>query len=273
MKLIAGAEFTYQIKEPTPVVTMLRPRSMEGQFIQEDRLIISPSTHVTEYFDRFGNLCQRMLLPVGEVHIKTEVVAEVEHSIDSNISAEYVLIENLPSDTLQYLFPSRYCQSDSYEIGQLAISITKNIWSGYQQIMAIREWIHQNIEYQYGVTYSTTTALDILQTKVGVCRDFTHLAISLCRSINIPSRMVVGYVKDLKFMDLHAWFEVFLGGKWYTFDAVQERTTGGRIVIAYGRDATDVALITQFGASQLVDMRVWVEEVEGTASEIPSAKV
>jgi len=262
MKLSAGAEFIYQIKEPTPVVTMLRPRSTEGQFIQEDRLILIPYTPIVEYIDCFGNVCQRMLLPVGNVTIRSEVVAEVADNVDVNTQAAYVLIENLPSETLQFLFPSRYCQSDSPVIGRLAVDITKKIWSGYEQVTAISEWIHQNIAYEYGVTESSTTALDILDLKKGVCRDFTHLAISLCRSINIPSRMVVGYVKELKYIDLHAWFEVYLGGKWYAFDAVQDCTTGGRIVIAYGRDATDVALITQFGSSELLNMKVWVEQVE-----------
>lgn len=261
MKLKAGTDFTYQVMEPTPVTTMLRPHSRFGQFIQEDRLQITPATQVTDYIDGFGNLCQRMLLQPGEVFIQAEVLAEVADDVAEDWTAPYILVENLPYEVLPYLLASRYCQSDTPEIGRLALSILGDTWVGYQQVAAFRNWIHHNIQYQYGVTYSSTTALDILQHRSGVCRDFAHLGISLCRSINIPARMVVGYLKDLKFMDLHAWFEAYIGNQWYAFDAVQEKTTGGRIVIGYGRDAVDVASITQFGNAYLQLMRVWVEEV------------
>jgi transglutaminase-like putative cysteine protease len=261
MKLKAGAYFLYQVAEPTPMIAMLRPRSNDRQFIQEDRLQISPFVPVNEYTDSFGNLCHRMMLDAGEISIKTEVLAEVEDTVAEDVTAAYVLIENLPSDVLQYLLPSRYCPSDSPEIAWLARSITQNIVIGYEQVQAFRNWIYKNINYQYGVTFSSTTALDILNNRMGVCRDFSHLGISLCRSMNIPARMVVGYLKNLAIMDLHAWFEAYLGDKWYTFDAVEEITTAGRIVVAYGRDATDVALITQFGNAFLKSMNVWVEKI------------
>lgn len=261
MKLKAGTDFIYQVIEPTPVTTMLRPHSRFGQFIQEDRLQITPTAQVTDYTDGFGNLCQRMLLEPGEVFIKTEVVAEVENDVAEDWNAPYILIQDLPYEVMPYLFPSRYCLSDTPEIGRLALEILGDTWVGYQQVAAFRDWIHAHIQYQYGVTYSSTTALDLLHNKEGVCRDFAHLGISLCRSINIPARMVVGYLKELKIMDLHAWFEAYIGNKWYAFDAVQEKTTGGRIVLGYGRDAIDVATITQFGNAYLQSMQVWVEEV------------
>ncbi|MDX1939514.1 MAG: transglutaminase family protein [Saprospiraceae bacterium] len=261
MKLKAGTDFTYQVMEPTPVITMLRPHSRFGQFIQEDRLHISPTTQVTDYMDAFGNLCQRMLLQPGEVLIQTEVIAEVEAQVAEDWEAHYILVEDLPYELIPYLLPSRYCLSDTPEIGKLALEILGDTWIGYQQVAAFRQWIHQYIQYQYGVTYASTTSLDIFHNRAGVCRDFAHLGISLCRSINIPARMVVGYLKDLKIMDLHAWFEAYIGNKWYTFDAVQEKTTGGRIVLGYGRDAIDVASIMQFGNAHLEMMHVWVEEV------------
>ena len=132
---------------------------------------------------------------------------------------------------------------------------------GFLQVEAICQWIFENIQYQYGFTFSHTNSNDILSDKKGVCRDFSHLGIALCRSINIPARMVVGFLKDLPFSDLHAWFEAFIGGKWYTFDAIQKSTTGGRIVLAYGRDANDVAFITQFGNLNLLSMNVIVKEI------------
>ena len=261
MKLRAGTDFIFQVYQPTPLITVLRPRSSERQFISEDRLSLTPFIPVTEYLDSFGNLCQRMLLQPGEIRIRAEIVAEVEKDVDHNPEAEYMLIEDLPDALLQFLLPSRYCPSDTFAIRDLAWDITQGIFVGYQQVSAFREWIHRHIEYQYGVTFSSTTALDLLYNRKGVCRDFAHLGISLCRSMNIPARMVTGYLKNLKVMDLHAWFEAWLGDRWYVFDAVQENTTGGRIVIAYGRDAADVALTTQFGNAWLQSLHVWVEEI------------
>jgi len=261
MKLKAGTDFIYQVIEPTPVTTLLRPHRQAGQFIQEDCLQITPATQINDYIDGFGNRCQRMLLQPGEVRIHTEVVATVEDHVAENWTAPYILVENLPYEVMPYLLASRYCQSDTPEIGRLAAAIAKDIWVGYEQVAAFRNWIHNNIQYEYGVTFSSTTALDIFHNRAGVCRDFAHLGISLCRSMNIPARMVVGYLKELKIMDLHAWFEAYIGNKWYAFDAVQEKTTGGRIIIGYGRDAVDVAAITQFGNAYLQMINVWVEEV------------
>ena len=132
-----------------------------------------------------------------------------------------------------------------------------------EQVEAIRSWIHHNVRYQYGFSNAATTALDTAHSRVGVCRDFTHLAIALCRNLCIPTRMTVGYLDKLKDMDLHAWFEVFIGGEWYTFDAVQEKTEGYRIEIAHGRDAADVAMVTQYGNATLQSLHVEVELLEG----------
>jgi transglutaminase-like putative cysteine protease len=146
-------------------------------------------------------------------------------------------------------------------LGDLANEIAGNSAPGYDQVEAIRSWIQQNIEYRYGTSDASTSATDTAKQGVGVCRDFTHLGIALSRSLNIPARMVVGYLYELEPMDLHAWFEAFVGGRWYTFDATQKEPRGNRIAIAYGRDAADVALVTQFGAVQLSNMKVWVDKV------------
>jgi len=266
MKLDASCTLSYLIDEPTTVVAMLRPKSGESQFIQEEKFTIAPQSQVVEYTDSFGNLCQRTVLQPGVVVLSVGVIAAVNDKIDTDLEAAYTPIEELPHDTLQFLIGSRYCQSEFIVINDLANEIAPISGSGYGRVLAIRDWIYQNVGYQYGVTNSTTTALDTIHQRQGVCRDFTHLAIALCRSLSIPARMVVGYALDLKYMDLHAWFEAFVGGRWYTFDAVQPQTTGGRIVIGYGRDAADVAFITQFGKATLQVMEVQVREIAEEAS-------
>ena len=168
-------------------------------------------------------------------------------------------VPDLPDYALQFLLPSRYCPSDTLE--SLAKEITGGAVSGYDQVEAIRAWIREHIEYRYGVSNGSTTAADTLRDKAGVCRDFAHIGSSLCRALQIPARMVVGYLYRLDPMDLHAWFEAYVGGRWYTFDATQATPRGGRIAIAYGRDAADVALITEFGPLQTKDMQVRVDEL------------
>lgn len=261
MKLKASTDFAYHINYPTPIITILRPRPHTGQTVLVDEMRILPHVEIKQYQDMFGNACQRMVWQSGEVKIHTETIVEVENEVEKNENADYVLVEELPSHVIQFLLPSRYCLSDTDAIKNLAYSIINNIEIGFLQVEAIRQWIFQHIQYQYGFTFSHTNSNDILHNKIGVCRDFAHLGIAICRSINIPARMVVGFLKDLPFSDLHAWFEAFLGDRWYSFDAIQKTTTGGRIVLAYGRDANDVAFITQFGDVKMLSMNIRVEEI------------
>jgi transglutaminase-like putative cysteine protease len=254
---------TYSVYAPTNVITMLRPRRQDGQSIIQEGFQIEPSVDFSEYTDIYGNPCQRAVLPPGAVTITTEVHAQVSVTKPiPNPAPEFVLIGNLPDEVMHYILPSRYCQSDLPEIGKLAMEIAGNFKPGYDQVEEIRKWIHQNVKYQYGTTDSYTTALDIARNRIGVCRDFTHLAIALCRNLSIPTRMTVGYLDKLQEMDLHAWFEVYIGGEWYTFDAVQEQTEGYRIEIAHGRDAADVAMVTQFGNATLDSLHVEVQLLE-----------
>jgi transglutaminase-like putative cysteine protease len=261
MKLKASTNFAYHLNYPTPIITILRPHNTSQQTVLEDKMMVSPEVKITQYFDTFGNACQRMLWKKGEVKINTETIVEVRREVERDTTADYVLVEELPSEVIQFLLPSRYCLSDNEDVRDLALQIIGNIEIGFLQIEAICRWIFENIQYQYGFTFSHTNSSDILKNKIGVCRDFSHLGIALCRSINIPARMVVGFLKDLPFSDLHAWFEAFVGDRWYTFDAIQKTTTGGRIVLAYGRDANDVAFITQFGNLTMLSMDVQVEEI------------
>jgi transglutaminase-like putative cysteine protease len=242
---------------------MLRPRRQESQAIIQEGFTIEPPVLFSEYIDIYGNLCQRAVLPVGHVTISTEVQAQVNPLKPiPDPKPAYMLVGDLPDDVMHYILPSRYCQSDLHEINMLALEIAGNLTPGYDQVEAIRTWIHQNVRYQYGFTDASTTAFDTARSRVGVCRDFTHLAIALCRNLCIPTRMTVGYLDKLKEMDLHAWFEVFIGGDWYTFDAVQEKTEGYRIEIAHGRDAADVAMVTQYGNATLQSLHVAVELLE-----------
>ncbi|HEX5690750.1 MAG TPA: transglutaminase family protein [Roseiflexaceae bacterium] len=256
MRLEAGCELTFNMAAPTPMILMLRPRSGYGQWIAREEYQLEPFVPVTEYTDGHGNLCQRVIAPAGRFAIRTSVVSEAADQIDVAPGAPLTLAQDLPDGALQFLLPSRYCESD--ELGGLAIEIAAGATPGYDQAEAIRAWIHNNVEYRYGTSDSSTSAADTAQARVGVCRDYTHLGMALCRALSIPARMVVGYLYQLEPMDLHAWFEAYVGGRWYAFDATQNTPRGGRIVIAYGRDAADVALTTQFGPATLEDMRVWV---------------
>ncbi|RFS13376.1 transglutaminase family protein [Emticicia sp. C21] len=257
MKLAISCQLDYKIEESTPLILMLRPRSGAGQWVTKEEYLLEPNVPVTEYTDLYGNLCQRVFTPQGNFSIKTSAIVEVADQIDVDFSANFVPVQELPDDVLIYLLPSRYCESD--KLGNLASSIVAHVETGYEQVEAIRKWINANIIYEYGNSNASTSAQDTAQSKIGVCRDFSHLGVALCRSMTIPARFVVGYLHQLKPMDLHAWFEAYLGGRWYTFDATQTEPKGNRVVLAYGRDAADVALATQFGPMELQNMTVSVE--------------
>jgi transglutaminase-like putative cysteine protease len=258
MRLNAGCEITFDVAEITPFILMLRPRSGYGQWVTQEQYSLSQSVPVIEYVDSYGNLCQRLTAPVGNFIVTASATVETADTIDVQPGAPFTPVEQLPDNTLQFLLPSRYCESDL--LGDLASKIVTDSASGYDQVEAIRNWIYSNVEYRYGVSNASTSAQDTASERTGVCRDFAHLGLALCRSLSIPARMVVGYLHKLDPMDLHAWFEAFVAGRWYTFDATQERPRGGRITIAYGRDAADVALATQFGPATLTNMHVWVNE-------------
>ncbi|MEP7338219.1 MAG: transglutaminase family protein [Acidobacteriota bacterium] len=256
MRLNAGCSLDFEVSAPTPMILMLRPRSGYGQWVSREEYVIEPHVPVSEYTDNHGNLCQRLVAPEGKFSITATATVDTADVIDISPGAVFVLPANLPDYALQFLLPSRYSQCDL--LGQLALEIVGDAAPGYDQVEKIRSWIYQNIKYEYGTSNSSTSAVDTVQSRVGVCRDFAHLGLALCRSLNIPARMVVGYLHNLKPMDLHAWFEAYVGWQWHTFDPTDEKTLGNRITIAYGRDAADVALTTQFGPALLNDMKVWV---------------
>jgi len=257
MHLNARTRITVECAQPCPVVAMLRPRSGAAQWVVAERYALDPWVRPREYEDAFGNVCQRFTAPAGRMtlDVQSEVVVDGALAVDPD--AGRTPVDLLPDEVMVYLLQSRYCPSDKLQAK--AQEIVGRLAPGYQQVEAIRRWIRDNHEYRYGVSQESTDALDTMQAKAGVCRDFAHIGVALCRALRIPARLVVGYLYQLDPMDLHAWFEAYVGGRWYTFDATQAQPRGGRIVLAYGRDATDVAFLSNYADMQVVDMQVSVE--------------
>lgn len=249
-------EFGFHIDTSTPFLFMLRPRSGANQWIVDQRFKLTPDVIPTEFTDGFGNLCQRVLATPGTLEVHCSAIVQTADGSDENPAAEFVEVQKLPPETIAFLFPSRYCESD--RMGPLAMELTSGFQPGYSQAAAIVTWIRDTIAYRPGMSNVPVSAVETKDRGYGVCRDLAQLGIALCRSLSIPSRMVVGYLHGLQPMDLHAWFECFVGGRWYTMDPTQPNLNGGRVAIAYGRDAADVAVFTQFG-DLVVPLRQLVE--------------
>ncbi|RYG12963.1 MAG: transglutaminase family protein [Burkholderiales bacterium] len=260
MRLHATNIITFDCPEPCPTVAMLRPRSGAAQWVISQRYHLDPWIFGTEYQDVYGNLCQRFTAPAGTSTVRVETEVEVEDVVSSDPTAAFTPIAQVPDDALIYLLPSRYCPADG--MADRANDITQGASPGYGQVASICEWIRNNVEYRYGVSSQTTDALQTIVDKAGVCRDFSHVAIGLCRALQIPARFVAGYLHQLDPMDMHAWFEAFVGGRWYTFDATQDTLRPGRIVVAYGRDAADVAFMSNYGEMNVTHMEVTVRRSE-----------
>ena len=245
MRLHISCDLTFDIIVPTPFVLMLRPRSGAQQWLTSEKYTLVPSVSVSEFTDNYGNLCQRLLAPTGPFSVHTSAEVILADSVDRAQDAPFVEVQNLPDALLSYLLPSRYCESERF--GQMATEITEGQLLGYNQVAAIEAWVRGNIRNEYSEGDIPVSAVEVNSRQWGVCRDLAHLGIALCRSLSIPARMVVGYLHGLEPMDLHAWFEAYLAGRWYTFDATQTELKGGYVVLGYGRDAADVAVYNQFG--------------------------
>ena len=265
MRLKASCDISLMASEDCPTVGMLRPSSGVAQWLASEAYYFDPPVHSTEYIDAFGNLCQRFVVPQGAMRIRVDVVVDTEEEIAVEPNAPRTAVEDLPDSALQFLLQSRYCPSD--KMAEQAAQLVAGVAPGYAQVEAIRAWIQQNLTYRYGVSDAATDALDTLANGAGVCRDFSHVGIAMCRALYIPARMVVGYLHGLDPMDMHAWFEAFVGGRWYTFDATQTAPRGGRIVVAYGRDAADVAFLSNYGGLTTERLKV---RVELFAADVPA---
>lgn len=261
MWLRTSCDLEFEIEVATPFILMLRPRSGAQQWIAREEYKLVPSVPVFEFTDGYGNLCQRLIAPEGPFAVYTTADVMTADDIDRSPGAPFVEIKDLPDQVLSFLLPSRYCESDRF--GDMAASITAGQFLGYDQVAAIEDWLRGTIRFEPGSSDTPMSAVEINQRQSGVCRDLSHLGVALCRALSIPARLVVGYLHGLDPMDLHAWFEAYVGGRWYTFDATQRESGGGYVAIGYGRDAADVAVYTQFGpAVYPIAHHVRVERVD-----------
>jgi transglutaminase-like putative cysteine protease len=266
MQIRVGFEMVYEFAARTPVVLMLNVHpSRASDMIEPDQLRITPALPVTRYLDAFGNLCSRLVAPAGELTISTDaLIADSGLPDPVEPTARAHEIAELPHDTLVFLLGSRYCETD--RLMNAAWSRFGATPPGWPRVQAICDFVHSRVSFGYQHARATRTAADVVVERRGVCRDFAHLAITLCRCMNIPARYCTGYLGDIGVapepepMDFSAWFEVYLGGRWYAFDARHNVPRIGRIVMARGRDAADVAFSTTFGANVLKRFAVHTDE-------------
>jgi transglutaminase-like putative cysteine protease len=234
---------------------------------QPERLTVHPHVPVLEYSDVYGNRCVRAVVPAGCVTFRNDAVVEDDGRPDLQVPTAYQhAVEELPNDVLLFLLASRYCEVDS-ELRDTAWSLFGTLPAGWPLVKAVCNFVHRHICFDYLQARANRTALDVYRERAGVCRDYMHLAITFCMSLNIPARYCTGYLADIGVppaaspMDFSAWFEVYLSGAWYAFDARNNIPRIGRVLMARGRDAADVALTTTFGTNQLRSFRVWTDEV------------
>lgn len=258
MWLRTSCTLNFTISSPTAFILMLRPRSGAQQWVARETYTLTPSVQAIEFTDAYGNLCQRLIAPPGEFSIRTSADVMTADTIDVAPGAPFDDVQHLPDAVLTYLLPSRYCESELFV--DMAAEIVVGVAPGYDQVACITDWVRREVNFNSASIHDHMSAVNVNQRRDGVCRDLAHLGIALCRALCIPARMVVGYLHGLEPMDLHAWFEAYVGGRWYTFDATQDAPRGGRVTVAYGHDAANVAIFSQFGpAVSPTGMKVSVE--------------
>jgi transglutaminase-like putative cysteine protease len=267
MQIRAGYELIYDFPKPTPLILTLNIHySRASDLIRPDHLITLPSVPMSSYRDGFGNWCTRLVAPPGRLRLSADaLVRDIGTPEPSTPAARQHEVQDLPEETLVFLLGSRYCETD--RLSELAWSLFAKTPPGWARVQAICDFVHNYLVFGYQHASSTKTALQAYADRNGVCRDYAHLAVAFCRCMNIPARYCTGYLGDIGMpppygvMDFAAWFEVFLSGSWHTFDARNNQPRIGRILIARGRDAADVAISTAFGANTLASFRVWTDEV------------
>lgn len=262
MWLRIGCDLTFDVSMDTPFILMLRPRSGARQWVSREFYTLKPVIPAFEFTDNYGNLCQRLVAPPGEFRIQTSADVLTADNIDRCPGAPFEVVIHLPVDVLPFLLPSRYCESDRFM--KMATEIVAGTTPGYDQVAAIVEWIKGNIHFNPASLYFQLSAVEVNQRREGVCRELAHLGIALCRGLSIPARMAVGYLHGIEPLDFHAWFEAYVGGQWYVFDPVRFDPSCGRVTVAYGRDAADVAIFNQFGPTLFPrEMSVHIEKLDG----------
>jgi transglutaminase-like putative cysteine protease len=266
MLIRLGYEIAIDCAQPTPLISLLEIHDEQQRHIKrQTRVLTSPGVKSHAYRDLFGNVCRRFVAPAGHFRLLYDALVEDGGLPDEiNTLAAETPVEQLPDDCLGYLLGSRYCETD--HLSNLAWTLFGKVPPGWARVQAICDYVHSRLSFGYGYARATRTAAQAHEERVGVCRDFAHLAITFCRCLNIPARYVNGYLGDIGVpadpapMDFSAWFEAFIGGRWYAFDPRHNMPRIGRVVIARGRDATDVPLLHSFGPHRLVMFKVWTYE-------------
>ncbi len=267
MLIRAGYDIRFETEYETPMLAMLSVHpSRKKDLRTPHRVIATPDLPMYDYLDNFGNTCTRLTVPPGGLTLRADFVIEDDGLVDPTPPwGPQHPVEEVPDDALMYLLGSRYCETD--RLMQTAWGLFGYLRDGRERVEAITAFVYDHVRFGYEHARADKTAWNTYQERTGVCRDFSHLAITLCRCMNIPARYCTGYLGDIGVaktdapMDFSAWFEVYLGGAWYTFDARHKRPRIGRILMAHGRDATDTALTTAFGPAALVNFMVTTEEV------------
>lgn len=267
MQIRVGFEMSYQCQQDTPMLLVLNIHySRASDLVRPDYLVTYPAVPITSYRDLFGNWCGRIVAPAGRFTLSCDAVVK-----DSGLpdvvapQAQQVPVELLPEAALVYLLGSRYCETE--QLLQFAWQRFGSGPTGWARVQAVCDFVHQHIEFGYPHARATRTAFEAYNEGRGVCRDYAHLAIALCRCLNIPARYCTGYLGDIGTeppygpMDFAGWFEAYLGDRWYTFDARNNTPRIGRVLMARGRDACDVALTSTFGPNTLESFKVWCDEV------------
>jgi len=269
MKIRVGYELLYDCPQPTPMILMLNVHySRVSDMVTADHIVTTPSLPQRAYRDSFGNWCTRIVAPPGRTRITTDALVNDTGEPDAVApNAWQTPIENLPEEALIYLLGSRYCETEL--LMPIAWSLFGNSAPGWPRVQAICDFVHKHIVFGYQYARPSKTAFEAYREGNGVCRDYAHLALTLCRCMNIPARYCTGYMGDIGVpvpdapMDFSGWFEAFLDGRWYTFDARSNFPRIGRILMARGRDAADVAIAWSFGPNTLAGFKVWTDEVPG----------
>ena len=273
MQIKAGFSLTYDCPQPTPMLLALNIHpSRRPDLLTPQVLTFSPAVEPWDYLDGYGNVCTRISAPAGQLTISTEFeVYDAGLPDIVPLDARQHDVRDLPDDTLVYLLGSRYCETD--KLTNIAWGLFGQTPLGWPRVQAILDFVHQHIAFNYQQADPTRTAFGTYSGRTGVCRDFAHLALALCRCMNIPARYCTGYLGDIGVplnpdpMDFSGWFEVYLGGHWYTADARHNKPRIGRVLMARGRDATDVALSTQFGPATLSSFSVTTYQMPDTTGQ------
>ncbi len=267
MELRVGYELVYDCPQPTPMMLMLNVHySRAADVIVPDHLTTNPPVPIDTYRDAFGNWCNRIVAPAGQITITSTGIVEDSGALDPVVpNARQHLVQELPQDVLVFLLGSRYCETD--RLSETAWQLFGGLPAGWALVQGICDFVHNHIRFDYDQARSTRTAWEAFNEQVGVCRDYAHLAVTFCRCMNVPARYCTGYLSDIGTPqpwaagDFAGWFEAYLDGQWHTFDPRNNVPRIGRVLMARGRDATDVAISNAFGRNTLVSFKVWTDEV------------